>query len=182
VTQVQILAGLLDLTLHPRCAADILTAFGHTGSNPGRAIMSKEKSTECPFCKIDAEKTRLIWSGKNTVVFLSNPRLMRGHILVIPKRHVEKITELTSEEQTELFETVLKFQERILSKLSRGCDIRQNYRPFQKQDNLKVNHLHIHLQPRELFDELYEKCQIAEKEIFEELSNEEKEELTKLFS
>lgn len=124
----------------------------------------------CPFCNIDKEKTRIIRKGKNIFVVFSNPRLMEGHLLVIPKRHVEKLSELNKEEREELFETVIDFQEKILSKISKGCDIRQNYRPFQRQDNLKVSHLHIHLQPREFEDQLYKKSQIFEKEIFRGLT------------
>jgi ATP adenylyltransferase len=107
---------------------------------------------------------------------------MPGHLLVVPKRHVERISELKEDEKKELFEKLEEFQENTLSKLSKGCDIRQNYRPFQKQNNLKVHHLHIHLQPRELEDELYKKCQIFEKQVFSELTNEEKEKFSKLFN
>jgi diadenosine tetraphosphate (Ap4A) HIT family hydrolase len=91
---------------------------------------------------------------------------MPGHLLIVPKRHVEKLFELNEEEQKELFETIIEFQEKILSKIASSCVIRINYRPFQKQYNVKVNHLPIHLCPRELFDELYEKCQIFEKGYF----------------
>ena len=107
---------------------------------------------------------------------------MPGHLLVVPKRHVEKLSALQEDERRELFEKVIQFQEKILSKLASGCDIRQNYRPFQKQSNLKVNHLHIHLQPRELEDELYEKCQIFETKIFSNLTKEEKENITNLLT
>ena len=127
----------------------------------------------CPFCKIDKKITRVIEEKEYTLVILSNPRLMEGHLLIIPKRHVEKISELNKEEKKELFDTVVEYQEKILNKLSKGCDIRQNCRPFQTEDNLRVNHLHIHLQPREFKDELYEKCQIFEKDIFKKLNKEE---------
>jgi histidine triad (HIT) family protein len=137
---------------------------------------------DCPFCNINYEKTRIIKEGKNTLVVFSNPRLIPGHLLVVPKKHVERISELNEEERKELFEVVIEFQEKVLSKFASGCDIRQNYRPFQEQDNLKVNHLHIHLHPREFEDELYEKCQIFEKELFKELSLEELENLSKIFS
>jgi histidine triad (HIT) family protein len=133
----------------------------------------EEQKTECPFCKINKEKTRILEESEHSTVVLSNPRLMEGHCLVIPKRHIEKISELEETELNDLMNLVTKFQERILSNLSKGCDIRQNYRPFQKQDRLKVNHLHIHLQPRELFDELYERSQITEKEIFKDLTGSE---------
>ena len=137
---------------------------------------------DCPFCSINQEKTRIINETKYIKVILSNPRLMAGHLLVIPKRHVEKLSELNKTERKELLEKVIEFQEKILSKFAKGCDIKQNYRPFQKQDNLKVHHLHIHLQPRKFKDELYHESQIFEKQIFSELTQEEKEKFSELFS
>jgi len=134
----------------------------------------------CPFCNINKEKTRILKENSKTLVILSNPRLVEGHILIIPKKHVEKLSELSAEERKELFDTLIEFQEKVLKDIAKGCDIRQNYRPFQKQDKLKVNHLHIHLQPRKLFDELYEKCQIFEKNVFKELSKEEMKRFSKL--
>jgi len=136
---------------------------------------------DCPFCNINAEKTRILKDGKFVRVIFSNPRLMPGHLLVVPKKHVEKISQLNEEEKKELFETVVEFQEKILSKVSSGCDMKQNHRPFQKQDKLKVNHLHVHLQPRELFDELYEKCQVFETDVFRDLSLEELEKAHEVF-
>ena len=123
----------------------------------------------CPFCNINYEITRVLKEGEHVWVMFSNPRLMHGHLLIVPKRHVQKISELNKEERQELFDTTIEFQEKILEKLAGGCDIRQNYRPFQKQDHIKVDHLHIHLHPRELFDELYKKCQIFETDIFTKL-------------
>ena len=135
---------------------------------------------DCPFCNINPEKTKILKEGDYTRVIFSNPRLMPSHLLVIPKRHVEKLSELNEAEKQELLNTVIKFQEKILDKIASGCDIRINYRPFQKQDDLKVNRLHVHLQPRELFDELYEKSQRFEKEVFKELSSDEAEKIKAL--
>ena len=135
---------------------------------------------DCPFCKIDKEKTRVIKEGKNVMVILSNPRLVEGHLLVIPKRHVEKISELNEEELKESFEKIIEFQQKILSKISPGCDVRQNYRPFIKQSNFKVDHLHFHLLPRKLKDEIYQKSQIFEKQLWEELIGKEAEKISKL--
>src|SRR3989344_7071444 len=136
---------------------------------------------KCPFCNINKEKTVIINEGKNTRVILSNPKLMQGHLLVIPKRHVEKISQLEKNEREELFDKVIEFQEKILVKIAKGCDIRQNFRQLQKEDNLKVNHLHIHLQPREFEDKLYNKSQIFEKQIFSELTKQEKDKIIKIF-
>lgn len=138
--------------------------------------------SNCRFCNLNAEKTRIIEDNKHTTIVLSNPRLMPAHILVLPKRHVVKLSELNEEEINELISKVIEYQDKIILKIAKGCDIRQNCRPFQKEDELKVDHLHIHLQPRELFDELYEKCQIYEKQIFKELTEEEKDKFCKLLN
>jgi len=136
---------------------------------------------DCPFCVIDKLKTRLISEGKHHFVILSNPRLVPGHLLVVPKRHLEKPSQLTDEERREIFNVLIAFEEKILARFSTGCDIRSNYRPFIKENWVKVNHLHFHLQPREFEDELYQKVQKHEKDLWQELSEEEKEKFTNLF-
>ena len=135
---------------------------------------------DCSFCNINKEKTRIIRQGNYCYVCLSNPRLTKGHLLVIPKRHIEKISELSRDEKEELFDFVVEYQEKILKNMAKGCDVRQNYRPFQIQDKLKLDHLHIHLQPREFEDELYYKSQIFEKDVFKPLNQEEINKIIKL--
>jgi diadenosine tetraphosphate (Ap4A) HIT family hydrolase len=132
--------------------------------------MKKEQG--CPFCNIDLKRTRILDETKNTFVLISNPVLVPSHLLVIPKRHVGKLSELNKEELNELVSQVIKFQEKLVKKFT-GCDLRQNYRPFQRDDDLKVEHLHINLQPREFNDDLYLKCQINEKDIFRMLNQDE---------
>ena len=111
----------------------------------------KEIKEECPFCRLDEKKSRILFETEHTLTILSNPALVRGHCLVIPKKHVERLSELSEEELREIFSQLVKVQEILLKKFG-GCDLRQNFRPFQKQGRLKVNHLHIHLQPREFKD------------------------------
>ncbi len=108
-----------------------------------------------------------------TIVTFSNPRLMPYHLLVIPKRHVAKLSELTLKEGNDLLKMVIRYQEIILKKVAKGCDIKQHYRPFLENSDLKQEHLHFHLQPRKLNDELYQRCQIFELEIFEFLNPDE---------
>ena len=134
----------------------------------------------CPFCEIiNNKKERILAETAHGIVVLSNPRLVAGHTLVIPKRHVLKLSELTREERHELLDTVIEFQEKIISKIATGCDIRQNYRPFIKQSDLKIDHVHVHLIPRELEDELYQKSMRFEKEVFAPLTENERQ---KIFS
>jgi len=127
----------------------------------------------CPFCKLDPKRNKILYEGKTVFVMPSNPRLVEGHLLVIPKRHIEKPSELTHEERRELMDVVLTFQEKIVKKVSTGCDIRQNFRPFQKQNDLKVDHIHFHLIPRNLNDVIYEKYEKIQRDVFHLISEEE---------
>lgn len=137
---------------------------------------------DCPFCHFEREKDRLIEVKKFVLVIFSDPRLMPGHILVIPKRHIEKVSQLNDRERRELLATLIEYEQKIIAKFAAGCDIRQQYRPFQKEDGIKVSHLHFHLLPREFRDELYQKCLIFEKQIFQKLSQAEIEQFRKLLS
>ncbi len=121
---------------------------------------------QCRFCAIlGAPAGRILREGKYVFAILSDPRLMKGHVLVIPKRHTEKLSELSAEERGELMDEVISIEERLLTKAS-GVDLVQNYRPFIPENDLKVDHLHMHLRPRELNDAIYEKVQIYERGIF----------------
>lgn len=143
--------------------------------------MIKEYSEECPFCGSARREQRVLKQGKYAYVIFSNPRLMPGHLLVIPNRHVEgRVSELSKDERDEIFDLLTEFQTKILSKLSSGCDMRQNYKPFVKNSRTHVNHMHFHLYPRNFKDELYEKADVYREPLYKDLSAEEKEQLQKL--
>jgi len=136
----------------------------------------------CPFCNITKkEPDRVLKEKEHFVVFLSNPRLMKGHTLVVPKRHVKRLKELTREEKEELIETIIEFQNKILDNIAEGCDIRRHYRPFL-DDAVTVSHLHFHLQPRHFADKLWEESQQHQRNLLENLNEEEKKEMKALLS
>lgn len=136
----------------------------------------------CPFCNItEKEPERVLAEKDEMVVVLSNPRLMKGHTLIIPKRHVEQLSELKEEEKNELVETVIEFQRRILNDVAPGCDVRRHYRPFL-DDAITVSHLHVHLQPRHFADELWEESQQYHRNLFEDLSDQERREMKEKLS
>lgn len=137
---------------------------------------------DCPFCNINSQRTRIVKEDKNTFVILSNPCLMPGHLLVIPKRHIEKVSQLNEEERAEIFDNLIEFEEKILSKLSKGCDIRQHYKPFLPEGRTKVNHLHFHLHPRELEDELFTKVQKHDAEVWRDVTKDEIKRFVELYT
>ena len=136
---------------------------------------------DCPFCT-KVKEHGILKEGKYMYVIFSNPRLMPGHLLVIPKRHVQRLSQLDEEERKELIDFVIEFEEKILEKLSSGCDIRQNYKSYVENSRTHVNHLHFHLHPRDLNDEMHQVLDPRQKPLYRDLSEDEKENMFKLFA
>ncbi len=135
------------------------------------------RNPNCPFCSLD---TRVLKENNLAQAFLSNPRKVPGHFLVIPKRHIEQPWDLTKEELADIFELIFFIEKRIVSQLGEGADIRQNYRPFLKQGKLKVDHVHFHVYPRYNEDYLYKVAEKYEADLFTELDPSEMAEFAKL--
>lgn len=138
----------------------------------------KKFMEECAFCKIVNEK-RILKEGNFVYVIFSNPRLVEGHLLVIPKRHVYALNELTIQEKAEIFDMLVEFQSKIIKKVSEGCDIRLNYKPYVKNSTTHVSHIHFHLLPRKLNDEIEQKAEKFKNQLYQELSKEEISKISK---
>lgn len=127
--------------------------------------MNKPKN--CPFC--DASRSA-VNSNKYAILLLSNPRKVPGHCLVVPKRHVEQPWELTEQELKSIFALIFETEQKLLAAgLGEGVDVRQNYRPFIDQNNLKVDHVHFHVIPRAADDYIYHISEKYDAELFAEL-------------
>ena len=132
------------------------------------------------FCNIDSRRNFIIEENKLAYITFSNPRKIKGQLLVIPKRHVGEIEKLLDDEWKSLIDLIVKYHKKIIDKISGGCDIRQHYMPYIKQSKLKVDHVHFHLMPRGFQDEFFEKTK-AESDLFRELDENEVDELLNLF-
>lgn len=149
--------------------------------------MVEKVEKACPFCNLDAEKNRVLYETDTVVVILSNPRLMPGHVLVIPKVHAGAIFELELAVREDVFETALRFQQKMTRIFSErwgkaaGCDVSWHTRPFMPQTELSVpGHAHVHIRPRYWMDPFYEAVSKHETAVFQPLADEEKEEYQKL--
>ena len=133
--------------------------------------------TDCPFC--DA-KDRVLKENAYAQLILSNPRKVPGHMLVYPKRHVEQPWQLKPQELLDVFELITFAEQRILGRLGEGVDIRQNYRPFKREDDLKKNHVLFHVVPRSRDDYIYTTAEKFERDLFAALDDLERDEVAKL--
>ena len=137
--------------------------------------MTEEKT--CPFCDCDE---RILKENELAQVILSDPHKVPGHLLVLPKRHVEEPWELTSQELTSIFELIFLIEKKLIGKLGEGFDIRQNYRPFMPADSFKVQHVHFHVIPRSQDDYIYKVSEQYENDLFVELDDMERDAVTDL--
>ena len=70
---------------------------------------------DCIFCKISSGEipTKVITETEKSIAFLDAFPLTKGHTLVIPKNHHEKIQNMSPEENSDLFSTVHKLISKV---------------------------------------------------------------------
>jgi len=102
--------------------------------------------TDCIFCKIVNGEipAKIISDTEKSLAFMDAFALTKGHSLVIPKTHYEKIQDIPPEENAELFETV----RRVISKVDKLTNATLVAIHNGKQSGQEIPHVHIHLIPR----------------------------------
>jgi len=106
---------------------------------------------DCIFCKIAKKETpsKIIAETENSIAFLDAFPLSRGHTLVIPKCHYEKVQDMTDMDNTDLFNTVHK----VISKVDKLTGATLLAVHNGKDSGQEIPHVHVHLIPRELSDQ-----------------------------
>ncbi|MBS1267693.1 MAG: hypothetical protein MAG458_00402 [Nitrosopumilus sp.] len=100
----------------------------------------------CIFCKIVSGEipTKILAQSNSSISFFDAFPLAKGHVLVIPKKHHQKIQDMTSDENSDLFSLVYSMVSKVdlisnstLIAIHNGKDAGQ-----------EVPHVHVHLVPR----------------------------------
>ena len=101
---------------------------------------------DCIFCKIATGEipTKIITQTENSIAFLDAFPLTKGHTLVIPKNHHDKIQNMSQEENQDLFSTVHK----VLSKVDNLTGSTLIAVHNGKDAGQEIPHVHVHLVPR----------------------------------
>ena len=105
---------------------------------------------DCIFCKIANGEipTKIITQTEDSLAFLDAFPLTKGHTLVIPKQHHDKIQHMSQEENTDLFLTVQK----VLSKVDKLTGATLVAVHNGKDAGQEIPHVHVHLVPRKSDD------------------------------
>jgi len=106
---------------------------------------------DCIFCKIANKEipSRIIIETKTSIAFLDAFPVSRGHTLVIPKHHYEKVQDMTDLDNTDLFNTVYK----VISKVDRLTGATLLAVHNGKDSGQEIPHVHVHLIPRHPSDQ-----------------------------
>lgn len=102
----------------------------------------------CIFCDIlDGKRTsHILYEDASHIAFLDKYPIDVGHSLVVPRKHHEKITDMTPEDVGNVFSIVPKIAKAVLD--ATGADafsLGQNNGRAAKQI---IPHVHIHIIPR----------------------------------
>ncbi len=105
---------------------------------------------DCIFCKIISKQisAKILHETPNSISFMDAFPLVKGHVLVIPKIHHQKIQEMSSDENSDLFSLVHTMMSKVdsisgstLVAIHNGEDAGQ-----------EIPHIHVHLVPRSKSD------------------------------
>ena len=102
--------------------------------------------SDCIFCKIVSKEipTKILVETESCVGFLDAFPLAKGHALVIPKHHYEKLQDLPINVNTEVFSTVHSLISKVDSLTGATLVAVHN----GKQSGQEIPHVHVHLIPR----------------------------------
>lgn len=107
------------------------------------------RKAECAFCNPEILDAQTFYRGDGALGILTYKPAVPGHVLIIPKRHVERFEDLTSEEILAIGETVKKVDRRV-----RGAFGNTDYLLLQKNGRgvgQSVPHVHFHYLPAAKF-------------------------------
>jgi len=100
----------------------------------------------CVFCEIAARRSPayIVYEDDSTLAFLDIAPFTRGHLLVVPKRHGARLTDLPFEDQMALIRTLDELCRRV-ERLTPDYNLALNAGAAAGQ---VVFHVHFHIIPR----------------------------------
>ncbi len=104
--------------------------------------------TDCPFCQL--KPRRIMLENDFAAAFPDGFPIAEGHTLVVPKRHVASLFELSEEEQSAVWKLVAQVRDKLMTEQKPdGFNIGLNDGTAAGQT---VMHAHVHVIPRRLGD------------------------------
>lgn len=105
------------------------------------------EENNCIFCKIVKKEisTNIIYESENFICFPDKNQKVKGHSLIVPKKHFVNLMDMPSELGSELLFDIKEIAANEMKKGATGFNILQNNFSDAGQ---AINHAHIHIMPR----------------------------------
>ena len=110
---------------------------------------------DCIFCKIvnGNIKPEIIAESTNFISFLDVHPIIKGHCLIVSKRHIKTIMELNDDEAKEIGLMQRDVSKKLKDTLDCDITIANSNGEWASQS---IDHFHIHIIPRKKGDRLWE--------------------------
>ncbi len=107
---------------------------------------------DCIFCAIAAGEARAhrVFEDETAVAFLDARPLFPGHVLVVPRRHAETLTDLREQEVGPFFARVRL----VTGAVERAMAAAGSFVAANNRISQSVPHFHVHVVPRSPHDGL----------------------------
>jgi ATP adenylyltransferase len=105
---------------------------------------------ECGLCKEYASKENVIANYEHFFLMFNRYPYLPGHVMLVPKRPVKSLPELSSTERIEMIDRLAEVQEKIL-KCLKELDVTSTNIGLNTGENSGASipqHLHVHIVPR----------------------------------
>lgn len=104
------------------------------------------------FCQAAAGEldVPIVWQDEDTLAFLDHRPVFKGHVLVIPRRHVDTLVNLPPE----LMQPLLLTAQRIAAAMPGALGADGSFVAMNNVVSQSVPHLHLHVVPRRRRDGL----------------------------
>jgi histidine triad (HIT) family protein len=101
---------------------------------------------DCLFCRIAAEETtaHTVLETDEMVAFLDHRPVFKGHVLLMPRRHVVTLPDLPAE----LRDPFLAAAQRLATAMVAGLGAQGSFVAVNNTVSQSVAHLHLHVVPR----------------------------------
>jgi len=108
--------------------------------------------TACNFCRIVSGEltSRQVFEDEVSLAFLDARPLFLGHVLVVPKEHVETLSDLRPAMTGPFFAGV----QRVTRAVEQGMRAEGSFVGLNNRVSQSVPHLHVHIVPRRKKDGL----------------------------
>ncbi len=100
----------------------------------------------CLFCAVVRREhpAHLVLDDSDVLGFLDHRPVFKGHTLLVPRRHIDTLTELPDELMVPLFDAT----RRVASAVRQGLSAQGSFVAVNNVVSQSVPHLHVHVVPR----------------------------------